>query len=65
MTNDPTLAELGARRAALRTELKDLMVRIEAQARADLAAGKSERQVAAEAQVDRMYVRKWLGKRPG
>jgi hypothetical protein len=63
MTEEPTLAELGARRAALRAELKDLMVRIEALARAELAAGKSERQVAAEAQVDRMYVRKWLGKR--
>lgn len=63
MTDEPTLAELGARRAELRAELKDLMVRIEAKSREDLAAGKSERQVAAEAHVDRMYVRKWLGKR--
>jgi hypothetical protein len=63
MSDETTLAELGARRAALRAELKDLMARIEARIREDIAAGKSERQVATEAQVDRMYVRKLLGKR--
>ncbi|SNY29112.1 hypothetical protein [Paractinoplanes atraurantiacus] len=60
--NETTLAELGARRAALRAELKDLMERIEVKIREDMAAGKSERQAATEAQVDRMYVRKLLGK---
>lgn len=63
MTDEPTLADLGARRTALRAELKDLMTRIEAKIRREIAEGKSERQVAAEAQVDRMYVRKLLGKR--
>jgi hypothetical protein len=63
MTNEPTLAELGARRAAMREELKDLTARIEASAKAALAAGVSESQVAREAQVDRMTVRKWAGKR--
>ena len=63
MTDERTLAELGARRAELRAELKILMPLIEAKIREDMAAGKSERAAAAEAQVDRMYVRKLLGKR--
>jgi hypothetical protein len=63
MTTEPTLADLGARRTAMRAELKDLTARLEAMAKADLAAGKSESLVAREAQVDRMTVRKWLGKR--
>jgi hypothetical protein len=63
MRNEPTLMELGARRAAMREELRDLTARLEAVALTDLAAGKPEAQVAREAQVDRMTVRKWAGKR--
>lgn len=63
MTNEPTLADLGARRTAMREELKDLTARIEAKAKAELARGRSESEVAREAQVDRMTVRKWAGKR--
>lgn len=63
MTTEPTLAEMGARRAELRAELAELMPRLEAKIREDIAAGKSERQAAAEAHVDRMWVRKLLGKR--
>jgi hypothetical protein len=63
MTSEPTLAELGARRTAMREELKDLTARLEAAAKAALAAGMPEAQVAREAQVDRMTVRKWAGKR--
>jgi hypothetical protein len=62
-TKEVTLAELGARRSALREELKDLTVRLEVAAKAELAAGRGESEVAREAQVDRMTVRKWLGKR--
>lgn len=63
MTDELTLAELGARRTALRDELKTVTARVEAAAREALAAGRSESEVAREAQVDRMTVRKWLGKR--
>jgi transposase len=58
-----TLVELGQRRTALREELKELTARLEVAAKADLAAGKSESEVAREAGVDRMTVRKWAGKR--
>lgn len=62
MADEPTLADLGARRAALRAELKDLTARLEARAKQELQEGKSESAVAREAQVDRMTVRKWAGK---
>lgn len=58
-----TLAELGERRAALREELAAVTRRLEEKALKDLSAGKSESEVAREGRVDRMTVRKWLGKR--
>jgi DNA invertase Pin-like site-specific DNA recombinase len=58
-----TLAELGERRAALREELAAVTRRLEEKALEDLGAGKSESEVAREGRVDRMTVRKWLGKR--
>jgi hypothetical protein len=64
MTDEPTLADLGARRTALRAELRDLTARLEAVAKQEMEAGKSESAVAREAQVDRMTVRKWAGKHP-
>lgn len=60
---DMTLAELGERRAALREELAAVTRRLEEKTLEDLRAGKSESEVAREGRVDRMTVRKWLGKR--
>ncbi len=58
-----TLAEMGERRAALRAELAELTERLRLRALADLGDGRGESEVAREAQVDRMTVRKWQGKR--
>lgn len=63
MTERMSLAELGERRAALREELRAVTEDLEARALEELAAGKAEAAVAREAQVDRMTVRKWQGKR--
>ena len=63
MADELTLAELGARRTLLRDELKTVTARLEVAAKEALAADRSESEVAREAQVDRMTVRKWLGKR--
>lgn len=63
MSSDATLADLGERRAALRKELQDLTERLRLRALAEIAAGRSESEVARDARVDRMTVRKWVGKR--
>lgn len=58
-----TVRELGERRAALRAELEGLWERLRVAALAEVAAGRSESEVARAAGVDRMTVRKWQGKR--
>jgi hypothetical protein len=48
---------------AARTQLRDVMAQAEAQARADYyAEGVSEARIAADLRVNRLTVRKWLGK---
>jgi cell division protein FtsB len=57
------LEKLGARREALRAELADLTERLRVAALAEHAAGGAEAVVARAAHVDRMTMRRWLGKR--
>lgn len=63
MTTGMTLTVLGERRTRLRAELKELNEAIETVVKAALEQGRPEAAVAREAQVDRMTVRKWAGKR--
>jgi transposase len=58
-----TLSELGERRAKLRAELAMLWDELRVTAVAEVAAGRNESEVARDAGVDRMTVRKWQGKR--
>jgi len=58
-----TLEELGRRRAMLREELQAITERLQAKALEEIAAGRAEAEVAREAGVDRMTMRKWQGKR--
>jgi hypothetical protein len=55
--------ELGTRREALRAELADLTERLRAKAIAAVNAEVPEAVVARAGRVDRMTMRKWLGKR--
>jgi hypothetical protein len=57
------LEDLGGRREALRAELADLTERLRVKAVAAHADGHPEAVVARAAHVDRMTMRKWLGKR--
>lgn len=62
--DEMTLDELGARRAALRRELATLTEAIRVRVIDGIAAGElNESEAHRRAQVDRMIVRKWLGKR--
>jgi len=55
--------DLADRIEAARTQLEEAMVAAEEQARADYAAeGVSEVQMAADFRVNRLTVRRWLGK---
>jgi hypothetical protein len=60
----PTLIELGEQRKRLRGDLSDLNEQIRQRVLSEHAGGhgKSEAQLAREAGVDRMTIRKWLGK---
>lgn len=60
----PTLAELGQQRRQLRGDLTTLNELIRQRVLSEHAGGhgKSEAQLSREAGVDRMTVRKWLGK---
>lgn len=58
-----TLAELGKRRVKLREQLRVVTEQLQEAALVALADGRSESEVAREAQVDRMTMRKWQGKR--
>lgn len=60
---EPTLEDLGDRRMALREELAVVTERLRAKALEELGAGANESEVTRRAQVDRMTVRKWQGKR--
>lgn len=62
MTDEPTLAQLGARRAVLLGDLERLTERIRPAALAAHAEGLSESETARVAHVDRETLRKWLGK---
>jgi hypothetical protein len=61
MTDEPTLAELGARRAALLREVKQVTDAMRPMALAALA-DKSEVEVAREAKIDRLTLRSWRGR---
>ncbi len=63
LVKELTLEQLGYRHAQMRDELQDLYERLRDRALQDIAAGRSQSEVAREAGVDRMTVRKWLGKR--
>jgi hypothetical protein len=62
MTDEPTLAELGARRAALLREVKQVTDAMRPAALRELATGRSEVEVAREAKVDRLTLRSWRGR---
>lgn len=63
MYNMTELEKLGSRREALRAELADLTERLRVEALQAVAGGGAEAVVARAAHVDRMTMRKWLGKR--
>ena len=58
-----TLAELGQLRAGLRAKLKTVSDEVQSRVLDALKDGRSEAEVAREAKVDRMTVRKWQGKK--
>jgi hypothetical protein len=58
-----TLEQLAVRRAELRGELADVFELLRVAALEKLAGGSNESEVARDAGVDRMTVRKWQGKR--
>ena len=62
-TNPPSLRTLGTRARRAQARRDEAYARLREAVRAAVADGMSEVQAAKAARVDRMTVRRWLGKR--